>query len=74
MWSEWSGIKEKVLEWIEEKQEESIDKEGTVSCKNSANATALLRVYVDIGITEDSRGNVATQWSYAVPGVDDTVS
>ena len=70
LWPEWNGIKEKVLEWIEE----SIDKEGTVSCKISANATALLGLYVDIGITKDNRGNIAIQWSYAVPGVDDTVA
>ena len=50
------------------------DLNGTATLKISANANALLGVYVDIGVSVDWKGNVALQWSYAVPGVDDTMS
>lgn len=44
------------------------NQKGTVTIKLSGNLTAWLGVYVDIGISADCEGNVAVQWSYAVPG------
>ena len=50
------------------------DLNGTISIKRSVNANALLGIYIDAGFSFDWKGNVAYQWSYAVPGVDDTMS
>ena len=50
------------------------DLNGTVTFKISANANLYAGVYVDVGLSFDWRGNVAAQWSYAVPGVDNTLS
>ena len=39
-----------------------------------ANVTAFLGVSISIGIFWDDKGNCEWQWSYSVPGVDDTVT
>lgn len=59
---------------MSKKVEETNSTEGTLSIKLSGNLTVLLGVYVDIGISVDRKGNAALQWSYSVPGVNDTVS
>ena len=39
-----------------------------------ANLTILLGVSISIGLYWDDNGNVDWQWSYSVPGLDDTVN
>ena len=50
------------------------DLNGTVTVKGTFNATAYVGIYIDIGLSFDWKGNTALQWSYAIPGVDDTLS
>lgn len=61
----------KILEII---RENLSDNDGTLSIKVSATATAATSVYIDAGISVDWEGNVAFQWSYEVPGVNDTAA
>lgn len=46
----------------------------TIVIKGALNLTLLFGVNIDIGIAFDDNRNVAIQWSYSVPTVNDTMS
>ena len=46
----------------------------TITIKGSANANIILGVAVDFDISFDFKHNIAFQYSYAIPGVDNTMS
>ena len=46
----------------------------TMGFSVGGNVTLFLGVSISIGIYWDDEGNVDWQWSYSVPGVDDTVT
>jgi len=45
----------------------------TMGFSIGANLTVILGVSISVGVYWDDEGNVDWQWSYSVPGVDDTV-
>ena len=46
----------------------------TIGFSFGANLTVILGVSISIGVFVDDNGNIDVQWSYCVPGVDETVT
>ena len=46
----------------------------TVSFSIGANLMLLVGVHIGVGVAFDDDGNIEVQWSYSVPGVNDTIS